>query len=98
MRVPPLAVTVLAATTTALLGIAGAPVAAAAPPGCSDVDGVLVNKMNSTPDGAFQTYSVESGDYIRESFYPLRAEYDQYCRWVADQLDTIRWGHEVTAV
>jgi len=24
-----------------------------------DVDGVLVNKMNSTPDGAFQTYSVE---------------------------------------
>lgn len=41
MRVPPLAVTVLAATTTALLGVAGAPVAAAAPPGCSDVDGVL---------------------------------------------------------
>ena len=36
--------------------------------------------------------------YIRESFYPLRAEYDQYCRWVADQLDTIRWGHEVTSV
>ena len=36
--------------------------------------------------------------YIRESFYPLRAEYDQYCRWVADQLDTIRWGHDVTAV
>ena len=24
--------------------------------------------------------------YIRESFYPLRAEYDQYCRWVAEQL------------
>ncbi len=36
--------------------------------------------------------------YIREDFNPLRAEYDQYCRWVADQLDTIRWGHEVTAV
>jgi pyruvate dehydrogenase E1 component len=34
-----------------------------------DVDGVLVNKMNSTPDGQFQTYSVESGDYIRESFF-----------------------------
>lgn len=34
-----------------------------------DVDGVLVNKMNSTPDGAFQTYSVETGDYIRESFF-----------------------------
>jgi pyruvate dehydrogenase E1 component len=34
-----------------------------------DVDGVLVNRMNTTPDGAFQTYSVESGDYIRESFF-----------------------------
>ncbi|WP_435201696.1 lysine N(6)-hydroxylase/L-ornithine N(5)-oxygenase family protein [Janibacter sp. GS2] len=36
--------------------------------------------------------------YIREDFNPLRAEYDQYCRWVADQLDTIRWGQEVTSV
>lgn len=36
--------------------------------------------------------------YIREDFNPLRAEYDAYCRWVADQLDTIRWGREVTAV
>jgi pyruvate dehydrogenase E1 component len=34
-----------------------------------DVDGVLVNRMNTTPDGAFQTYSVESGDYIREHFF-----------------------------
>jgi len=34
-----------------------------------DVDGVLVNKMNSTPDGQFQTYSVESGAYIRENFF-----------------------------
>jgi len=34
-----------------------------------DVDGVLVNKMNSTPDGQFQTYSVETGSYIRESFF-----------------------------
>ena len=34
-----------------------------------DVDGVLVNKMNTTPDGQFQTYSVESGAYIREHFF-----------------------------
>ena len=27
-----------------------------------DVDGVLVNKMNTTPDGQFQTYSVETGE------------------------------------
>jgi pyruvate dehydrogenase E1 component len=34
-----------------------------------DVDGVLVNKMNTTPDGQFQTYSVESGEYVRENFF-----------------------------
>ncbi|HZE34209.1 MAG TPA: pyruvate dehydrogenase (acetyl-transferring), homodimeric type [Actinoallomurus sp.] len=34
-----------------------------------DVDGVLVNKMNTTPDGQFQTYSVETGEYIRENFF-----------------------------
>ena len=35
----------------------------------ADVDGVLVNKMNTTPDGQFQTYAVESGAYIREHFF-----------------------------
>jgi pyruvate dehydrogenase E1 component len=34
-----------------------------------DVDGVLVNQMNATPDGQFQTYSVETGAYIREHFF-----------------------------
>jgi pyruvate dehydrogenase E1 component len=34
-----------------------------------DVDGVLVNAMNSTPDGQFQTYITESGAYIRENFF-----------------------------
>jgi pyruvate dehydrogenase E1 component len=34
-----------------------------------DVDGVLVNRMNNTPDGQFQTYSTETGDYIREHFF-----------------------------
>lgn len=34
-----------------------------------DVDGVLVNRMNTTPDGQFQTYSTEKGDYIREHFF-----------------------------
>jgi pyruvate dehydrogenase E1 component len=34
-----------------------------------DTDGVLVNQMNVTPDGQFQTYSVESGAYIRENFF-----------------------------
>jgi pyruvate dehydrogenase E1 component len=34
-----------------------------------DADGVLVNQMNQTPDGQFQTYSVETGSYIREHFF-----------------------------
>src|ERR1700736_2092315 len=34
-----------------------------------DVDGVLVNKMNTTVDGEFQKYIVESGAYIREHFF-----------------------------
>ena len=34
-----------------------------------DGDGVLVNQMNATPDGQFQTYTVESGAYIRDHFF-----------------------------
>jgi pyruvate dehydrogenase E1 component len=34
-----------------------------------DVDGVLLDKMNSTPDGQFQKYATESGAYIREHFF-----------------------------
>jgi pyruvate dehydrogenase E1 component len=34
-----------------------------------DHDGVLVDKMNSTLDGDFQKYTVESGAYIREHFF-----------------------------
>ncbi|SDS27863.1 lysine N6-hydroxylase [Brevibacterium siliguriense] len=36
--------------------------------------------------------------YIRESFYPLRAEFDEYCRWVAAQLDSLRWNRRVVSV
>ena len=34
-----------------------------------DVDGVLLNKMNTTPDGQFQTYSTADGAFIREDFF-----------------------------
>jgi pyruvate dehydrogenase E1 component len=34
-----------------------------------DTDGALVHRMNSTPDGQFQTYSTSPGDYIREHFF-----------------------------
>ncbi len=34
-----------------------------------DADGALVNQMNLTPDGQYQTYTVESGAYIRDHFF-----------------------------
>ena len=34
-----------------------------------DVDGALVEKMNTTVDGEFQKYSVAGGAYIREHFF-----------------------------
>ena len=34
-----------------------------------DTDGVLLEKMNSTVDGEYQRYAVESGEYIREHFF-----------------------------
>ncbi|MBI2764129.1 MAG: pyruvate dehydrogenase (acetyl-transferring), homodimeric type, partial [Chloroflexi bacterium] len=34
-----------------------------------DVDGVLVEKMNTTVDGEFQKFSVAGGAYIREHFF-----------------------------
>src|SRR6478609_10646417 len=35
----------------------------------TDTDGVLIDKMNSTVDGEFQKYRVESGAYVREHFF-----------------------------
>ncbi|HVE76794.1 MAG TPA: pyruvate dehydrogenase (acetyl-transferring), homodimeric type, partial [Actinomycetota bacterium] len=34
-----------------------------------DHEGILVNKMNTTLDGEFQRYAVESGSYIRDHFF-----------------------------
>jgi pyruvate dehydrogenase E1 component len=34
-----------------------------------DADGALVNLMNTTPDGDFQTYKAENGGFIRENFF-----------------------------
>ena len=34
-----------------------------------DVDGVLLNKMNTTVDGWFQRYAVEPGSFTREHFF-----------------------------
>ncbi|MFT4233404.1 MAG: pyruvate dehydrogenase (acetyl-transferring), homodimeric type, partial [Microbacterium sp.] len=34
-----------------------------------DTDGALLNLMNITPDGDFQTYKSENGAYVRENFF-----------------------------
>ncbi|WP_078565299.1 SidA/IucD/PvdA family monooxygenase [Streptomyces sp. AA1529] len=63
----------------------------------------LVTLADPTSPFSFLNYLKESGRlyafYIRESFYPLRAEFSDYCRWAADRLgDTVRFGHRVTSV
>ncbi len=35
----------------------------------ADKDGALVNLMNTTPDGDFQTYKANDGAYVREHFF-----------------------------
>jgi pyruvate dehydrogenase E1 component len=35
----------------------------------ADRDGALVNLMNRTPDGDFQTYKAENGAFVRENFF-----------------------------
>ena len=54
------------------------------------------------PDLAVLLPQLPEGDrpavpfYIRENFYPLRAEYNEYCQWVAGQLASVRFGTDVT--
>ncbi|MFE9339788.1 lysine N(6)-hydroxylase/L-ornithine N(5)-oxygenase family protein [Streptomyces sp. NPDC007063] len=62
----------------------------------------LVTLADPTSPFSFLNYLKESGRlyafYIRESFYPLRAEFSDYCRWAADRLGgTVRFGHRVTS-
>ncbi|MFG2052526.1 lysine N(6)-hydroxylase/L-ornithine N(5)-oxygenase family protein [Micromonospora sp. NPDC048930] len=62
----------------------------------------LVTLADPTSPYSFLAFLKETGRlypfYIRENFFPLRVEYDAYCRWAAAKLDTVRFGHRVTAV
>lgn len=62
----------------------------------------LVTLADPTSPYSFLNYLKDSGRlyafYIRESFFPLRGEYVDYCRWAASRLDTVRFGRDVTAV
>lgn len=62
----------------------------------------LVTLADPTSPYSFLSYLKETGRlypfYIRENFFPLRSEFDAYCRWAAAKLPGVRFGHEVTAV
>ncbi|WP_430379016.1 lysine N(6)-hydroxylase/L-ornithine N(5)-oxygenase family protein [Streptomyces sp. B1-3] len=62
----------------------------------------LVTLADPTSPYSFLNYLKEKGRlysfYIRENFYPLRVEYDDYCRWAANKLSNVRFGTTVTEV
>ena len=62
----------------------------------------LVTMADPTSRWSFLNYLKQHGNlypfYIRESFYPLRREYDDYCRWAAESLPGVRFGQAVTGV
>ncbi|WP_328339042.1 SidA/IucD/PvdA family monooxygenase [Streptomyces violaceus] len=62
----------------------------------------LVTLADPTSPYSFLNYLKEKGRlysfYIRENFYPLRVEYDDYCRWAANKLSSIRFDTTVTEV
>ncbi|MFA5884959.1 MAG: pyruvate dehydrogenase (acetyl-transferring), homodimeric type [Acidimicrobiia bacterium] len=61
-----------------------------------DVDGVLVNKMNTTVDGEFQKYTVESGAYIRDHFFGPDPRLQQMVSHLSDEdlMRLPRGGHD----
>ncbi|HEX6443773.1 MAG TPA: SidA/IucD/PvdA family monooxygenase [Streptosporangiales bacterium] len=62
----------------------------------------LVTLADPTSPYSFLSYLKERGRlysfYIRESFYPLRTEYNDYCRWAAGRLPSVRFGRHVERV
>ncbi|QLJ00266.1 lysine N(6)-hydroxylase/L-ornithine N(5)-oxygenase family protein [Streptomyces sp. NEAU-sy36] len=62
----------------------------------------LVTLADPTSPYSFLNYLKQKGRlysfYIRENFYPLRVEYDDYCRWAAGRLSSVRFGTTVTEV
>ncbi|MCT6775980.1 lysine N(6)-hydroxylase/L-ornithine N(5)-oxygenase family protein [Streptomyces sp. CS7] len=62
----------------------------------------LVTMADPTSPYSFLNYLKERGRlysfYIRENFYPLRTEYNDYCRWAAGKLSSIRFDETVATV
>ncbi|MHC5903134.1 lysine N(6)-hydroxylase/L-ornithine N(5)-oxygenase family protein [Streptomyces sp. S6] len=62
----------------------------------------LVTLADPTSPYSFLNYLKKKGRlypfYIRENFYPLRVEYDDYCRWAAHRLSSVRFSTTVEEV
>lgn len=62
----------------------------------------LVTLADPTHPLSFLNYAKCQGKlysfYIREDFFLLRREYNQYCQWAAEQLDNVRFNHTVEQV
>jgi pyruvate dehydrogenase E1 component len=54
-----------------------------------DSDGALLNLMNTTPDGDFQTYKAESGGFVRNHFF---GRDERTLRLVEEYTDDQIWG------
>jgi len=65
-----------------------------------DVDGVLVNRMNTVPDGQFQTYSTSPGSYIREHFFGVDPRLQKIVEHLSDDeiRNLPRGGHDYRKV
>ena len=65
-----------------------------------DHDGALVDLMNKTPDGDYQTYKTEDGAFVRENFF---ARDPRTAQLVADMSDDQIWslkrgGHDYNKI
>ena len=62
----------------------------------------LVTLADPTNPYSYLNYSKLKGRlysfYIRESFFLLRQEYNQYCQWATEQLTNIQFDTQVTSV
>ncbi|MBJ8340768.1 pyruvate dehydrogenase (acetyl-transferring), homodimeric type [Antrihabitans sp. YC3-6] len=62
----------------------------------ADPDGALVNLMNTTPDGDFQTYKANDGSYVRDNFFGRDPRTKELVADLSDQgiWNLKRGGHD----
>ena len=62
----------------------------------------LVTLADPTSPYSLLNYMKEKGKiysfYIRENFFLMRKEYNQYCQWVCSRLSNLRWNRRVDYV